>query len=474
MNIFIASSSESLNYAEALKALLEETNEYNVTIWKDASFNLGETIIESLEKIKKLFDYAIFVFYPDDEINFRTEKMKSVRDNVIFEFGLFVGVLGRFKCYAIVPENLQIKQPSDLLGVNLSRYKYIKNDANLKSTLRTSANNIRKAIEDNLDSPSKNSKLIRGDFRDSIVDMSVNVSLVDSDLYKQWLESMKRGERVKEELLYWDRQTANRWLEYEKFTIQSFDLIQNMGEKLKNLLSAPFDLISLGPGSGAKDIAFLSSVMMPRGVYWYYPIDISSHLLFHAMKSVTEQFDDTRLKVKGIRANFNSLEKLKFVYRYTSNKNVFTLLGNTLGNYNEQEIVTRIKNSMYPGDFFIVEINNIESYDPNQGTKYKNKNYGKFILEPLKALGIVPKASNLKFEESKNNISSVNRAKRISANYYFDDAEIQATGLEIQLINITYSTHYNKNEVVDFIQGNGLSFEFESSNSNSIILVFRK
>jgi hypothetical protein len=474
MNIFIASSSESLNYAAALKTLLEETRGCNVTVWKDAPFSLGETIIESLEKIKNLYDYAVFIFYPDDKITFREKTMNSVRDNVIFEFGLFVGFLGRKKCFAIIPEDILVKHPSDLLGVIFAKYNYNKNDDNPKSTLRSSSNEIKKAIKERQTSPDKSKNLIRGDFRDSIVDASINVDLIDHDLYKQWHKSMQKGEKVEEALLYWDRQTANKWLEYEKFSYPNLQSIQNTGKKVATLLNEPFALISLGPGSGKKDITFLNKAMHKDNVYWYYPIDISSHLLFQAMKNVTEEFDDTYLKVKGIRANFNSLEKLQFVYKYSNLLNIFSLLGNTLGNYNENELIDRIRKSMLDEDLFIIEVNNIESYNQSNKSKYENKNYQEFILEPLKSLGIVPKISNLKFEETNRNGSSINLSKRIFANYYFDKDELKIIGTDMSKLNITYSTHYSKYEIKKFFKKHSFQFLAEIDDPNSIILLFKK
>lgn len=481
MNIFIGSSSESVNYASSLKSILEEDRNFNfkVTIWKDAEFVLGETIIESLEKIKNLYECAIFIFHPDDEINFKSKTMKSVRDNVIFEFGLFVGVLGIKNCFAVIPDNIEIKQPSDILGVNYARYIFNESERNFENTLRTAANKIKSAIIERHKRrrEHKDFFLERGDFRESIVDASVDVTISDYDLYDQWIQSIKRGEKIKEELLYWERKTAKKWLEYEDFTNQSFDLISAIGHEVKRNFNDSFDLISLGPGSGKKDIAFLDNAINRNSLYWYYPIDISSHLLFTTLKNVTGEFDDSTLKVKGIRANFISLEHLRFVYRYTNHLNIFTLFGNTLGNYPENMLINRVKRSMFDNDIFIIEVNNIEGFENIRTSKYNNRNYQEFILEPLKSLGISPKLSSLEFEEkgtNNSNFSTIKNSLRIFANYNFDEREMKMLQITSSKLNITYSTHYDKEEVKKFFEYHNFKFLGEAVDSHSIVLMFKK
>jgi len=471
MNIFIASSSESLNYAKALKSLLGKSTKHSVTVWNEAPFTLGETIIESLEKIKSMYDYAVFLFHPDDKISFRTEKMTAVRDNVIFEFGLFVGTLGIKKCFAVVPGNIEIKQPTDLAGVITSRYNFNAKEKTAEKTLKKSADEILKAINGKK-SLYKSEKMIRGDFRDSIVDATVNVDLIDSELHDEWRQTFQKSSKVQEELLYWDHQTANKWLEYEKYSANSYALINKMGNKVEKIVRDSFDLISLGPGSGKKDVAFLSSSITRDKIHWYYPIDISSHLLFHAMKNVTDEFDHSYLKVKGIRANFNTLQKLQYVYRYTNKMNIFTLFGNTLGNYNEYELIDRISNSMLTDDLLVVEVNNIVSYNESLKTKYKNKNYVEFILEPLRSLGIGVKAENLRFEEDKENRSLVENSKRISANYYPEKKK--GTNGKTSKINITYSTHYPEKELIRYFKGHDLDYIHKEVDSKAIVLLFKK
>ena len=68
-------------------------------------------------------DFAVFVCIPDDETTNRKGKRRAtVRDNVIFELGLFIGKLGRERTFLIGPRDTQIDLPSDLKGIDPETY----------------------------------------------------------------------------------------------------------------------------------------------------------------------------------------------------------------------------------------------------------------------------------------------------------------------------------------------------------------
>jgi hypothetical protein len=69
---------------------------------------------------KEPIDAAVFVYSTDDETCYRGEVKAVPRDNVVFEHGLFTGILGRKK--AITVKAGDVKMPSDLYGVNYIDY----------------------------------------------------------------------------------------------------------------------------------------------------------------------------------------------------------------------------------------------------------------------------------------------------------------------------------------------------------------
>ena len=121
-SVFIASSSESSGIVNELRRLLGKNLGTAVQIkpWT-RGFDLSATYIESLEKALRKADFGVFVLGPSDVTISRKQKSASPRDNVLFELGLFMGRLGRRRCFAIV-EGDGLKVPSDLLGISMGHF----------------------------------------------------------------------------------------------------------------------------------------------------------------------------------------------------------------------------------------------------------------------------------------------------------------------------------------------------------------
>lgn len=115
--VFVGSSSEQLPLVTHLiRALKDKT----VPRPWNRSFEPGETTLEALMASANEADFAIFVFGPDDWTESRSAKRASPRDNVVFEAGLFGGMLGWRRSMIVHADG--VKLPSDLLGLTLIRY----------------------------------------------------------------------------------------------------------------------------------------------------------------------------------------------------------------------------------------------------------------------------------------------------------------------------------------------------------------
>lgn len=86
-------------------------------------FRLSSTYIESLESAASEADFALFVLTPDDLTRSRGKQQWSPRDNVVFELGLFMGKIGRERCYLVTEEARGLKLPSDLLGLKAAAFR---------------------------------------------------------------------------------------------------------------------------------------------------------------------------------------------------------------------------------------------------------------------------------------------------------------------------------------------------------------
>lgn len=115
--IFIGSSSEALPMVDEVENLLKE--DYDILRW-DKSFSQNQSTLDCLIENAIKVDKAIFIGTADDKVEDllgkRGPKTKH-RDNVVFEFGLFLGMLGREDCLYLVEKGSDMM--SDYLGVTV-------------------------------------------------------------------------------------------------------------------------------------------------------------------------------------------------------------------------------------------------------------------------------------------------------------------------------------------------------------------
>ncbi|MFD2999870.1 TIR domain-containing protein [Pontibacter toksunensis] len=143
--LFIGCSTESLDIADAINANLDHS--YEVTIWRNGTFKLANSTIDSLTEKASSVDFAVFIFSPDDIATIRSNEEKIVRDNVIFELGLFIGTLGKQRCFIIKPRNVDLHFPTDLLGVTAADFEPNRSDGDIASALNYSCTLIKREID---------------------------------------------------------------------------------------------------------------------------------------------------------------------------------------------------------------------------------------------------------------------------------------------------------------------------------------
>jgi hypothetical protein len=144
--VFVGSSAESLDVAYAIQENLERDAE--ITVWPQGVFDLSRTTIQSLTKTLIASDFGIFVFAPNDALRLRKKTYAAVRDNVVFELGMFVGRLGVERTFIVVPRNSEeLRILTDLIGITPGDYDADRDAENLTAALGPVCNKIRRAIK---------------------------------------------------------------------------------------------------------------------------------------------------------------------------------------------------------------------------------------------------------------------------------------------------------------------------------------
>jgi hypothetical protein len=121
--VFVGSSVKGLPVAEAIQKELEHNAD--VTLWSQGIFRQTNVALEDLIKAVNDFDFAVFVFIPEDATILRKKRVYAARDNVLFELGLFLGKLGRERNFFVAPKEaggIKLHLPSDLSGLNPAPY----------------------------------------------------------------------------------------------------------------------------------------------------------------------------------------------------------------------------------------------------------------------------------------------------------------------------------------------------------------
>ena len=143
--IFLGSSGKQAKLLQALTRGLDDIA--HVDPWT-TSFNPGTTTLERLVELTREVDFAAFVFAQDDWTTANTNAspspdsgQASPRDNVVFEAGLFGGVLGMRRTFILHANGSKL--PTDFLGLTCIRY----GDGAAAAEVRTINQKLRETIE---------------------------------------------------------------------------------------------------------------------------------------------------------------------------------------------------------------------------------------------------------------------------------------------------------------------------------------
>ena len=116
--IFLGSSGQQSKLLESLTRGLEDVAD--VEPWT-TTFNPGTSTLQRLVDLTHEVDFAAFIFAQDDWTSHgEAPGQASPRDNVVFEAGLFGGVLGMRRTFILHANGAKL--PSDLLGLTCVRY----------------------------------------------------------------------------------------------------------------------------------------------------------------------------------------------------------------------------------------------------------------------------------------------------------------------------------------------------------------
>jgi len=460
--VFIGSTKEDQRLAVALQSLLEDSAA--VAVWDQGVFEPNKSNLENLFKAARTSDFACIFATPSDVVVSRGKEFFSPRDNIIFEFGLFLGAFGPDRVFLLHQRTSDLKLPSDLAGITLLDFKPVDQKRDeidaLTAVLARSAEIINGRIRKLGQRLSKHSRRYTKVLERGSIDQISN--LADASLhfprrrfgYREDIrEYIYKKEVIPARYYYVTDEGAEFWIKMSsdplyKFHSNSIKLIRRFSKIFANHVDVPFDFISLGSGDGVKDQILLdASVRKSKssegkrtgGDICYYPIDISDKLLVECLKNVFRgSLLGSAVKMRAILGDFCDLSLLKAIYEDRPAQNVFSILGNTFGNTDETYIMNALQDAMYSGDYLLVEVNCAVNEVVEDRAFIRSDFVREYCSLPLNIIGLQTDVDKVEVNK-RDKLSGFRAAQSVEVTY----KEIILAGAQFRNVPLEYDHRYN-------------------------------
>jgi len=219
-------------------------------------------------------------------------------------------------------------------------------------------------------------------------------------------ELVKRGYKLESENRVWNLADSKLWYltpkqaqgyldlekagEYKKsITDKEVSLIKKQIEEItRNMPYDSCNLVDLGCGDGTKAELFIKE-MSKHLKLRYCPIDISSYMVSKAANTIRKTKIGEVLEFRWNISDFENLDNITPLFRDDKFKfHLMMLLGNTLGNFDKDNILNGIKDSMINGDVLVIG-NGITNGKKQDWIKsYKNEKINRWLIQIPKQIGL--------------------------------------------------------------------------------------
>ncbi len=177
--------------------------------------------------------------------------------------------------------------------------------------------------------------------------------------------------------------------DYRRDIIQKeIDMIEkNINAIMKEVENKPVNILDLGCGDGKKAVLFLSYLGNKARVR-YCPIDISNYMIEKALEKIKSVNVEEVVEFQWNVSDFENLENVSNLMRKGKFKNNFILLlGNTLGNFEINELLYEVRSSMKDGDLLLIG-NGLDNRKlQNMLKAYDNKVLDSLLFKTLAQIG---------------------------------------------------------------------------------------
>jgi hypothetical protein len=144
ISILLASSTEGRLRARDLRARLPQ--DWWVMLWDESIIQPGQAVWEGLIETCRAVDAAVLLLTDDDVLEQRGQRRAAPRDNLIFEAGLCMGLLGPARTLLVQELDLDLRLPSDLEGITRVRFPASPGDRDARAAIDIAAREIERCV----------------------------------------------------------------------------------------------------------------------------------------------------------------------------------------------------------------------------------------------------------------------------------------------------------------------------------------
>jgi Histidine-specific methyltransferase, SAM-dependent len=311
--------------------------------------------------------------------------------------------------------------------------------------------------------------LNRGEVFSELFDSAILMDQFSAPMEKIIMQEIRRGEMMPCSHSYSTDIGADSWLRlcadplYTVFqeSIQFLDdSVDAIFDSLPTyIIRSNPDFVSLGPGDGFKDrtlLRGLSNKVISHGLnefIYYYPVDISPRILSTAISTVSTDSDlREKLKIKALLGDFEKLRLFAPAYDFRPEPNIFSLLGNTLGNLaHDGDFLKKIHGTMHDGDILLLEVRTKQSKLSLSG---KTSNQFGLSFAPLGYLGVPYEQSKIEILRE-DALSQIPGTSSLAVHY----KSFNLKGTAIDDLILSWVNFYDPEQLLNSLAGQTIGFK---------------
>ncbi len=163
---------------------------------------------------------------------------------------------------------------------------------------------------------------------------------------------------------------------------------KHLKDIIKLLPKKSYNIIDLGCGDGKKASLFIKELAKHMRIR-YSPIDISSYMVSKAANTIRKMEIGEVLEFRWNISDFENLDNITPLFRDKGfESHLMMLLGNTLGNFDREDILHGIKSSMGNEDVLVIG-NGLSNGNEKEWLKeYKDKIINNWLIQIPTQLGL--------------------------------------------------------------------------------------